>query len=403
MQARLIACAAALVAGALIWNIPRQANDLAQHAGDDVAPAGAAVVLPGATPDLSGEYLASRPTQATAYRPGEVQRGLLELVSLDAEGASPDDLLRLAELIYLGLLGADHAAVPEALDFLASGQDLRLAGQPGGAFDFKSLRLALIDALRRIGGPVVERALAAELQRTQSYTELEALAQSLEWLHPGRYRDAILDRATAQLAALTSGVETDASADTAPLFRVMQAFGDRDMATALIDVPYWLDDYAEIAMANLPGGQGLDRLTLLSRRELRQSDNSRALHLLAQLAVTEQPAEQALLELALSGQIPDRHWPLIAEIIMGDRQLQLEEPPADPQRVGSLRGSNPFSVHTISDRQVQTIYSVNYSAVLSPFDAARRLALIDRLLNEPISLAAREALWATRELLSGSY
>ncbi|MDX1557247.1 MAG: hypothetical protein R3212_14565, partial [Xanthomonadales bacterium] len=67
------------------------------------------------------------------------------------------------------------------------------------------------------------------------------------------------------------------------------------------------------------------------------------------------------------------------------------------------RGSNPFSVHTISDRQVQTIYSVNYSAVLSPFDAARRLALIDRLLNEPISLAAREALWATRELLSGSY
>lgn len=339
----------------------------------------------------------------SSYRPGEIELQLVDLVAEHQGGTAKSDLTILAHDIYLELLGAGRAAVPEVLEFLAGGQDLFLSGQPESEFDFQSLRLALIDALSQIGGIDVERALSKELVKSTSHAEFEALAAALESLQPYAYREVILDRGLSLLTELKSSINTQFESDSAPLFRVLQVFGDEDINSYLQNMPSWLDDYAEVALANLPGGEGLDTLERLARRDLRRTAESRALHLLTQLAVAQQDAEHALFELALSGSIPDQSWPLIADILIGDRQLQLQEPSTDPFRVGSLRGSNPFAVHSISDRQIQSIYSVNYSAVLSPEDVTRRLALIHRLLDEPIGPVARDALWAASDLLSSHY
>lgn len=351
----------------------------------------------------AAERAIARPLPSAAYRPGDLLRDLHRLIDWRDEGAPLVEVLLLAESIYRDLLIAGALAVPEALDFLESGDDLQLAGRAGASFDFQSLRLALIDALKQIGGREVEATFLRQLQLSDSNAELEALAAALDWLQPGAYDPVILDRALTRLMAQASDSESVVAQDSAPLFRVLQDFGRDGLVPVLQGLPHWLRAYADVALANLPGGEGIEPLALAARRDLHRSGDSRALHLLAQLAPTDRLAEHALLTLALTGEVPDTAWPLIADVLIGDRQLQLEEPPLDPYLIGSLRGSNPFAVHSIVDRQVQLIYSVNYSAVLSPEAAASRLALLDRMLEATLSPAARAALWSARDLLTGAY
>ena len=356
----------------------------------------------GALTQPAGQAHAYRPPGAV-YQPGDLVRNLHRLIDMRDEDAPSVEVLQLAEAIYRDLLNAGALAIPEALDFLENGDDLPLAGRAGDSFDFRSLRLALIDALKLIGGRDVEATFLRQLQVSDSSAELEALAAALDWLQPGAYDPVILDRALTWLRELTSGSESTVAPDSSPLFRVLQDFGRDGLAPVLQDLPYWLRAYADVVLANLPDGEGVEPLTLAARRDLHRSGDSRALHLLAQLAAADPLAEQALVTLALTGEIPDTAWPLIADALIGDRQLQLEEPPLDPYLIGSLRDSNPFAVHSIVDRQIQVIYSVNYSAVLSPEAAAARLALLDRMLERALSPAARAALWSARDLLTGYY
>jgi len=339
----------------------------------------------------------------SAYQPGRLMQDIHGLQALHDAGASPEELLAQARSIWRALLEAGPEAIAEALEFLRSGEDVALDSRAGSDFDFQTLRLALIDALRRIGGAEAERGLLEQLESTASVIELEALAAALDELQPEYYRDVILDTALAFLLELSTREGSASPLETAPLFRVLQSFGDEHMAPVLRDAPNWFDAYATVALANLPGERSVDFLAGMARRELHHTSNSRALHLIAQAADREPGAEQVLRDLMLAGEIPDDAWPEIADILIGDRQLQLEEPPTDPRFIGSLRGSNPFAVHTIVDRQVQQVYSVNYSAVLSADQAAARLDRIDRLLAVAPSPAARASLWAARDLLGSAY
>jgi hypothetical protein len=110
-----------------------------------------------------------------------------------------------------------------------------------------------------------------------------------------------------------------------------------------------------------------------------------------------------LLALVQSDQIPESLWPMIGEILIGDRQLQIWNPLQSPESTGSLRGDNSYATHTIVDRQVQVIYSVNYSAVLSADQVTARLGLISRLLNAVSDPAAISALWDARDALINYY
>ncbi len=81
----------------------------------------------------------------------------------------------------------------------------------------------MFDALTQIGGPEAEAALAGVLQTAADPREIALLAQDLDKLEPGQYRQTAVDAAQ-QTLAMASGHKLDAS-DVAPLFEVLQKYG----------------------------------------------------------------------------------------------------------------------------------------------------------------------------------
>jgi hypothetical protein len=91
-----------------------------------------------------------------------------------------------------------------------------------------SLRLALFDVVRQIGGDEAEQLLAETLGRTGRGLEIACLTQLLEEMAPGKYRDNALAAAQALLAR---GVAD--AADRLPrdyLFSVLRRFNDASFA-----------------------------------------------------------------------------------------------------------------------------------------------------------------------------
>lgn len=401
----LAACIGGTVA--VLWRIGLEpGSGVTDQAGislSAVSAAGPRPLFPSASimspDDRQGTAVAKKSAQLSSLFSGDFHH----LLTMQEEGASAGEKLRLAQSVYRDLLVVGAAAVPEILDFLLSGDDVALDSEPGVPFEFQSLRLALIDFLKRFGGTDAERVLLEQLRATRSNAEMEALADALDWLQPGLYRAAVLDVTQARLSEVSLASGSAAFVETAPLFRILQNFGDESTVATLHGVPYWLQAYSQVAMTNLPDGFGIDELTRATRRDLGRSLESRNLHLLAQASVTNPSAERSFFDLVQKGLVPEESWPLIGEILIGDRQLQIEEPALAPMAIGSLRSDNPFAVHTIADRQVQVIYSVNYSAVLSTEEVATRLSLIDRLMDVAPGSTAHTSLWAARDLLTTHY
>src|SRR5262245_9969542 len=84
-----------------------------------------------------------------------------------------------------------------------------------------SLRLALFDVVRQIGGDEAEKLLAETLGRTGRGLEIACLVQLLEEMAPGKYRDTAL---TAAQALLSSGGGDRLQRDY--LFSVLRRFND---------------------------------------------------------------------------------------------------------------------------------------------------------------------------------
>jgi hypothetical protein len=347
----------------------------------------------------------SRGVSSKIKQPGSISvNGLLhQLIELGESGE-----LALADLhevrdALLDLLSLGRSAVPDIRSFLLSGDDAAFHSDGGPPFEFASLRLALIDLLKQIGGLEAEQALMEQLYARVSVPELKAIADALESLQPDFYSESILTVAREWLTEFSAKEAPDVGMESGPLFQVLQTYGGNELAATLYEVPYWLRGYAQVALAHLPGGEGIDGLAQMARRDLRRSEDRRSLHLLAQASVFQPQAEAALLALAESDQIPDSEWSTIGEILTGDRQLRIGNPAESPQRTGSLRGANSYATHTIVDRQVQVLYSVNYSAVLSPADVSTRLDLISRMLDASPGPAANIALAGAQKLLIDFY
>lgn len=325
------------------------------------------------------------------------------LLSMDGHGALTEQqtLLARSNLVELVLMGTQ--SISDIRNFLNSQDDVIFITEYGEAFEYSSLRIALLDVLRQIGGLEAEQALLEQLDARVTVAELAAIADALEWLQPGFYTKSILEVARNRLVTLPASSASADRAQLGPLFRILQDYGNAEVAKLLYQAPYWLQAYGLVALANLPDGNGITGLARKVKRDLRSSRESRSLHLLAQVAVTDPQAEMILLDLVQSDQIPETFWPTISDILMGDQQLQIEDPSLNPERMGPLRGDNPYAIHTTVDRQVQIVYSVNYSAMLSAEEVAARLGLISRLLNETVNPLAISALWDARATLEDYY
>jgi len=323
----------------------------------------------------------------------------------DIAAAGPGEPGHLNDVTWLlgQLQSLGRSAVPAIAEFLKGGHDLAFPDFKRELNSTESLRLALIELLAEAGGLEAERALLEVLSAPQSNRELAAASEALESLQPGFYRETILALAEYRLAEIYAGLEERTGDDSGPLFELLQQFGDESTVVLLDRAPRWLRGYTEVALSNLDNAQGIGSLLERAKRDLSRSVESRSLHLLAQAAWNLPAAEKALLELVQTGQVPDHLWPEIASIFIGDQQLQLENPEHYGTRMGSLGTGGQFSVQTIVDRQLQVIYSVNYSAALSPDQVNARLNLIYRFLDASSGVAANQALWSAYDALTRFY
>lgn len=182
--------------------------------------------MPVAAPATLNSYA---PQTASLVQPDELLQQLAALTP--GSGAENHRVMRQVLVLLEELAQVGPPALPAIRAFLASGQDVPYANPQGkGPREVAavadslvpySLRFALLDVVRQIGGPEAEVILSESLQRTVNGLELAYVTQLLEELAPGRYQNVALAAARALLAA--GGLP---ESDRHHLFSLLRRFND---------------------------------------------------------------------------------------------------------------------------------------------------------------------------------
>ncbi len=368
---------------------------------DQPAPDGAASApLAGyATP---GPAAAQAPlqSQADSFSPGQ-RNGAATATRDAAPGAFPQitslwdigpssrfpaaDVERyLNELARLG-----EAALPRIRAFLQDGKDAALAaaGDSQGLGRHRSLRLALFDVLRQIGGPQAESLLAEELQYTADPLEVATLARFLDEMAPGGYQEQALQAAREIMAMAWRGELP--GRNMTPLFEVFRDYGDPKEAASTLKQNLWKDwgPSALVALAEIDQRAGVPLLTRMARSSIEDTSggdilsNRRllALQMLAQLAGDNRNAVDVLLEQASMDRIPDRLWPKLAAAVAGYEQLQIQTPD----------NMADYSAYYMGDH---VIYASRGPLNLTSEQVDARVRLLDQLHSVAVGLEALQIL-----------
>ena len=329
--------------------------------------------------------------------PSELPASAIPSKQLISSIAQPDQPLtreRASEIkqSIAQIISQGPAAIPAIAQFLEKSQDLSFADSNGHSLvGYDSLRAALFDSLRQIGGAEAESVLLTVLRTTADPVEVSLLARTLDAQAPGQYRSEVLNATRETLDQIIAGQLS--VGDVGPLFQVLQSYGD---ASVLADLqrtqPRWAN-YATMALAGLPDGQGIPALVQLAQGP---TGDRFALQMLAQVAGTNPDAGVALVEQARLNQIPDRAWPQIATGLAGD-QYQLQRPIADPSSPNQLiPGSKSYHIPANN----QNFFSAPITADLPADEIARRQELIGQLLALARGSVASQALQNARAQLS---
>jgi hypothetical protein len=258
-------------AGAVFWIGHRQGNLPATEA-----------LSTGAQTETAGEATPPRAAARPAAGPAETapvtsQRSpediLNELAGLQATPGPGQGRVQYRIMSLLDQLAqCGQSALPAIRTFLASHRDVAYdTGRAAGGTRQRnnnpgllppSLRFALFDVVRQIGGADAELVLFESLSGTTRGAELIYLAQLLEATAPGKYHDAAL---TAARTLLASGKITD-PADRNNLYDVLRQFKD----TA----------YVTTAQANLVQADG--KVDASALRYLQQTLGDKSLTIAAQ-------------------------------------------------------------------------------------------------------------------------
>lgn len=311
-------------------------------------------------------------------------------------------------------------AVPAIRDFLRLRQDVHFEKtRDGKPAEPRTLRLALIDLLRQIGGPEAMEASLEQLRITESPGEIAMLAINLEAAAPGVYRDEAMWTVVNALQALA---RTKEPFEVLPLFEALRVLGGPEAMATLEQLAHNADTvrylrnkdtyisptvgtYALVTLAGMPDGNGVFRLA-----ELAGDPNVPVAHktvgpfqMLAQASAGNAQAGEELVALALEGQVPDRAWDAVANALAGKHLLF-----PTPAAAGAPTGKNESNGTGAGARFVRGFYdderNVLYEERLvsrswSAPQVQRQLALIDALLTATDSPAATQALLRAQETL----
>jgi hypothetical protein len=290
------------------------------------------------------------------------------------------------------------AAIPAIREFLEKNVDIIFDRETDReAAGYASLRLALIDSLKKIGGPEALAASSAALQLTADPVEIATLSRNLEQAAPGKYTETVVSAAREALN-IASSPGWDGR-DVAPLFEVLKHFAG---AAAVPDFQKssgtWFD-YAPIALADLPNGSGVPALVQWVKDPNAPlfAGNDVYLRMLAQASTQYTDAFQALLEQARANRIPSSAWDGIATALAGSR-LELAVSFFNPASPAPPRAQ--IRTYHISAGN-QTFLDVAPPTDRTPSQVADLARAIDQMLVATENPFGQQALQKAKQSLSG--
>ena len=322
------------------------------------------------------------------------------LQAISSEGTTTPDEIQDIYQVMQQIIEHGMAALPAIRQFLVTRKNFVFDGVENKGFvDYPNLRIAFIEALGEIGGQEAEEVLFEVLEYTADPAEVTTAARILEEQAPGYYNKSILKATRRALVVVAQGPLSDktfsaaVAKDAALLFGMLKKISDETVTAEVERVLPWYKQYATVTLGSLSEDLGVPSLIRMSQSfTVPHNDRDRlTLHMLAQVAANSPNADEALLAKMRANEIPDALWPKITEVIGGDHQLQIESPEDSTEPIGSIWRQNPYSTQTIVGNQIQIIYSVHRSAVLSPEEIGKRSDLLNQMASEtsnPIALRA---------------
>jgi hypothetical protein len=280
-------------------------------------------------------------------------------------------------------------AVAAIGDFLNKNIDLNF--EPGGndvSLGAPTLRLAMLHSLENIGGSNAVALAAQTLQRTADPAELATLIRYLDRVEPENHRAAAVAAARETLALATTR-DWDGR-DVAPLFEILKRFGGGDALAVIEKYANTWFDYAAITLLHWPDDAGIQALIRLAqnadgRLTLGHEIYQRAL---AQVAVENAAAADALVEQTKQNKIDVNAWPAVGSALAGNT-LHLAKP--------LLEAPAPLAARPDTRKYHVSVGNQNFLEAMPPEkmernEAGRRIRLVDRLLEATTNPAALDAL-----------
>ena len=281
-------------------------------------------------------------------------------------------------------------AVPAIVEFLKQNKDLDFDPSTSEAIGYASARKAMFDAMMQIGGSEGVSGMLQTLQTTAEPREIALLAQDLEKLAPEQHRQEAIQAAREALAMAASGKLEDT--DVAPLFEVLNNYGDTSVVSELMQTARQWNYYSAIALAKVPDGGGVP--TLIDLAQGSSIGRLSALQMLAQVSIKYPEAGAALIEQASAGKISANIWPYLTPLLAGDQyhyqDSAFEAPPPKGDRARS-------SAHVAFGNQSFLMAPAVEALMLE--EIQRRLALIDTLQSVTADPDALPALERARDML----
>jgi hypothetical protein len=320
----------------------------------------------------------------------------LEQLDLSSGAIKPEEVHQLNDT-FKQLIAQGAAGVPAIRAYLEKNQDLDFSNlRGGGLLDYKSLRMGLIDALKQVGGPEAMDVALETLKNTAVPWEVAVLARDLEQQAPGQFHQEALTAARESLAqGLAGGL---GERDVAPLFQVLQSYGDASVVSDIEKALPQYGYYANITLANLPGGEGIPALIqeVQDPTAIAGGQPDIAMRMLAQVSANNPQASEALVALARANQVSAGEWTSVASGLAG-YNLELGTPLVDKASAPLGRSG----VQTIAvDNGAQNIFVTPVSASWLDGQINARLGLIDQLLAATTDPAGVQALQQARDSLT---
>lgn len=293
---------------------------------------------------------------------------------------------------WQALVKQGAAGLPAIRDFLELNEDIDFGPADTQKLGYPSVRSALFDAIRQIGGPEGVQAALTALRGTADPREILTLARHLESMAEGEHRQPVLDSAR-QILAMAKRGEL-AEYDVGPLFEVLQKYGGKAVRTDLEQATGQWKYYGAIGLANLPEGEGIPSLIRMATEPGGQ--RGIALELLAQVSLQYPEARTGLLDQVSAGKVPSRHWPYLASVLSGD-YYQLPDAlwfaaqsgvPIDRQKTAHIGFGN------------QNFYQGLPPGEVSPDQVARQITLVEEIAAATPDSAGKAVLQTAKEVLN---